>query len=865
MYQAISYDREKKDYWLRDDKQGWKNFKYNPVCYKRVEGQPIGSLPILTGGYAVPVTSFDYKDNSVLEKDIDKELVVLRDLYYKYDDVIPSYQNVIYLDIETEIGGALTAEFIRNATMPVTAIAIIDITTKQKICFILDKADKLSQSQEDDKLIIPVKSERELFLKFLDCWEELDPTICSTWNGDFFDIPYLYYRGQKVIGQDILRLSPLKRITAYSKLSNDKYGKPVDTNFVKIEGVSHLDYMLLFKKYITKQEPSYKLKDIGPKYCKLDKLEYEGNLNQLFEKDIKFFIEYNLRDVEIIEGLEKKLKFIELTILLSHICNIPYEGIYYNTVMNEGAVLKFLKRANIVSPNKPTTYNPGLRDMKESYAGGYILEPTPGIYHWVIDLDFTSLYPSIIKSLNLGIETLVGRIVTVDNYEQDNSLEKLKLRDKSEKITIERLNVKTYTLQTAEISIGGLIELIEEEEYTLAASGAFFRTDQRSVTAKILEGWFEKREHYKKLKKAAGKAEEWENYKLYDLFQHAFKILQNALYGTYAIAGWRFTDGHKICSSAITNSGQRLTKESIVFVNNKLNTELKSAKNYVCVSDTDSLYIVLEELVKHRYGDMSDDNILKAANEIQDESNKYLDGLCEKLYNIPRAKHYFQLKQEVIAKSLITTGKRRYAMHVVNKEGVTFDEIHLTGLELMKSNMNKLFKEFGENLIKNILFGKAKDDIDLDITNFYKTLKTLEPKSLGKPTGVRYISNYIKRKASSGEIFSEIKLGTPSNSKAAIRYNDLLKFKQLDKKHESIIEGDKMFIIDLKPNPYEIETIGIPGYGLPEGIEKFVKDFADIDAIFESMLLNKLKEFYKDLNWDPFPNLNARINRFLRF
>ncbi len=100
-----------------------------------------------------------------------------------------------------------------------------------------------------------------------------------------------------------------------------------------------------------------------------------------------------------------------------------------------------------------------------------------------------------------------------------------------------------------------------------------FKTDEQSVVAKILEGWFDKREHYRGLKKKAGKEEDWANYKLYDLFQHAFKILQNAMYGTYAKNGWRYTDGHLICSAAITNSGQRLTMSTIDFVNDKINNE----------------------------------------------------------------------------------------------------------------------------------------------------------------------------------------------------------------------------------------------------------------------------------------------------
>ena len=566
MYQSIHYDYQTYSYYLRDDKTGWSQFTFQPTYWKRVDEYQEGAQPVLTGGWAIPTKKLDKTDPNILEKDIDKSLMALRELYYKFDDVVPSWHNIIYLDIEIEMGGALTPEYIKSAPMPITSIALRDMTTKQYICFILDKSQEIQETNQDDKLIIPCSSEKELIKKFLDKWEELDPTIVIGWNSAYFDIPYLYHRFKQIVNNDVLRLSPIRKINLR------EFAGALQ---IVIGGINHLDYMLLHKKYIMKEEPSYKLGDVGLRYVDLGKVQYEGNLNTLFKNDINKFIDYNLRDVEIIEKLEEKLKFIELTIMISHICNIPYESVYWNTVMNEGAILKYLKREGIISPNKPTTHNPILKNNIESYAGGYILEPVPGLYFDVIDLDFTSLYPSIIKSLNLGIETLIGRIKVEDNptYEQNHSLEKLKQRDPNEVITVEKLNKTNYTLKAAKIKLGDLIKLIEQNEYTVAASGAMFRTDKKSVVATILEGWFNKREHYRALKKKAGKAEDWANYKLYDLYQHSFKILQNAMYGTYAKNGWRYTDGHLICSAAITNSGQRLTMSTIDFVNDKINNE----------------------------------------------------------------------------------------------------------------------------------------------------------------------------------------------------------------------------------------------------------------------------------------------------
>jgi len=860
MYQSIYYDRKSYTYYLRDDQTGWSQFQYQPTYWRRVDDWREGAQPVLTGGWAVPTKKYDKEDTDLLEKDIDKSLVVLRELYYKQDDVVPEWHNIVYLDIEIEMGGALTPEYIKSAPMPITSIALIDVTTKTKICFIVDKSKEIQEHNQDGKLIIPCGSEKELIKRFLDKWEELDPTIVVGWNSAYFDIPYLYFRFQQVVKDEVSRLSPIGKVD-YRDFNGEHQ--------IIIGGVNHLDYMLLHKKYIMKEESSYKLGDIGLKYVNLGKVEYEGNLNTLFKNDLNKFIDYNLRDVEIIEQLEGKLKFIELTIMISHICNIPYESVYWNTVMNEGAILKHLKREGIISPNKPTTHNPSLKAANETYAGGYLLEPIPGLYFDVIDLDFTSLYPSIIKSLNLGIESLIGRIKVEHNatYEQNHSLEKLKERDPEEEITIEKLDKITYRLKSAKIKIKTLVNLIEKNDYTIAASGAIFDTNEQSVCSTILQGWFDKREHYRALKKKAGKEEDWANYKLYDLFQHAFKILQNAMYGTYAKNGWRYTDGHLICSAAITNSGQRLTQESIIYVNDTINKELGIDKQHICISDTDSMYIVLGDLLKHRYPDLKpkdkNDKILELAHEIQTYSNDYLNELSKRLFNIKPGTHYFQLKQEVICAGVLTTGKRRYAMYVTNKEGVPVEELDMKGLELMKSNMNKLFKKFGENLIKDVLFGKPKEEIDNNIINFYKSLKTLDPRDLGKPTGVKQISSY-HIPARAGEMFSSFRLKAPSNTKAAVRYNDLLKFKKLDKKYESIIEGDKLFIVNLKQNPYHLETIGIPNASVPPEIEEFVKAYIDVEEIFESLLGNKLKNLYIDLNWE-FPSLNPNIKKFFAF
>jgi DNA polymerase elongation subunit (family B) len=908
MYQSVFYNRlpgeDQWYYYLRDDKKGIHKFQYWPTLYKLDDE---GEHTTLFGERCSPISGkVDKKDPTIYEKDIDRELVVLRDLYYQTDDM-PSYHNTIYLDIEIEILGALTPQTIKEANAEITAIALIDTTTKEKICFILDKEGKIEEINQDGKVVVPCPDENTLLRKFLNKWEQMDPTIVVGYNSDFFDIPYLYYRIKKRLGDEVNRLSPVGKVEEIPSQPNSP---------IRIGLVNCLDFMHLLRKYIMKEESSYKLGDIGTKYAKLGKIEYNGNLDTLFREDPIKFIDYNIRDVEIIEALEEKLKFIELTILISHLCHTPYESIYYNTALNEGAILTYLKRKGIIAPNKPTTTNPTIRELelgdpvqhqrgtptiegiiysfednqviiktaagkyiqrnpktvkkKDSYAGGYLLDPIPGLYSDVSDLDFTSLYPSIIKSLNLGIETLMGRIVTKNNYEQYNSLEQLKKLDPEQNIHIQKLNRKTYRLKDANIPVGQLIQLIEKNEWSISASGAFFRTDIKSIACEVLEDWFGKREHYRALKKTAGKQEDWANYKLYDLYQMAFKILQNALYGTYAINSWRFTDGFKICSSAITNSGQRLTKESITYVNQYISDQLDiDPRQFVIASDTDSLYMELTDLLKHRNPDLDYNNreekikrLLSLTSELQTVANNNLNSITKDLFNM-NGKHYFELKQEVIAEKAYWSGKRRYAMYIVNKEGVFIEELEMKGLDIMKSNFPPYFRDFGENLIKNILFSKSKEEIDKDVMDFKNSMQTVDWIKLLKPMGLKKMGEYIERKPMPSELFSKLKLKCPINTKAAIIYNDFLRHKNLTVKYPEFTIGDKMYIAYLKSNPYHIDVIGYNGYNDPPEITELINKYIDRDGLFDSVIRNKLEGVYNDIGWQL--NLNPFRAKFFNF
>jgi hypothetical protein len=221
------------------------------------------------------------------------------------------------------------------------------------------------------------------------------------------------------------------------------------------------------------------------------------------------------------------------------------------------------------------------------------------------------------------------------------------------------------------------------------------------------------------------------------------------------------------------------------------------------------------------------------------------------------------LKQEVIAEKAYWSGKRRYAMYIVYKEGVEIEELDMKGLDIMKSNFPPYFRNFGEELIKNILFSKSKEEIDKDVMDFKNSIQTVDWIKLLKPTGLKKMGEYIERKPMAGELFTKLKLKCPVNTKAALASNDFLRFKGLTQKFPEFTIGDKMYIAILKPNPDQLTVIGLNGYNDAPEILDLVNKYIDRDGLFDSIMRNKLETLYSDIGWELF--LNRHKLKFFNF
>ena len=475
------------------------------------------------------------------------------------------------------MGGALTEEYISNAPKPITSIAWYDKQADWWSIVILDKKGQLKHTKTKNKEIIPLPHEADLLDTFLNKMEEIQPDMLIGYNSDYFDIPYLYYRMCNVLGeQDAKRLSPIG-IVKYKK--NNQYWYKKDM-FVDIAGVESLDYMRLHKKYSWEDEPSWKLDSIGEKYAGINKIEYDGSLDRLFEEDIHKFIQYNFVDVEILVELDKKLQYLALTKNLAHKGKVKYSEVYASSKIHDGAISAYLLSEGIIPPGRPKG------ESKLNYAGGYLFCPKAGLYKYMFDEDLTSLYPSIIMTLNIGRETIIGKIIT------DTLPEKLEaygpyggkpdrnnylgLGDLKEMDPDNEIRVMDPNENIQNTTVGKVIEVIEKNNFAIAANGTFFRTDKQSVLSTILNKWFDERVIYKNRMKHCYQKGDNEGGAKNHLLQYTMKILLNSLYGATALPSFRYGLPKSILSEAITLSGWRIIQESALAANTHMNKVLRN-------------------------------------------------------------------------------------------------------------------------------------------------------------------------------------------------------------------------------------------------------------------------------------------------
>ena len=837
MYHNIFIRRNKNntEVHLWDDKAGYQKFQYKPYAYMK---SPSGTYRSMYGDKLKKVnywTQEDVQDGLMFESDVPVETRVLIDKYSDSDEVSKGHRE-LYFDIEVEVKGGFPD--VNRAENKITAIALYDKTMDKYSCFVLGNVPNTD-------VVESFQSEEELLQRFYQKYLEINPTILSGWNIDGFDIPYLYNRTTRVLGEQFANsLSPIG--TVLWSENKKRY---------KIAGVSCMDYFFLYRKFTYTQQSSYRLDFIGQLEVGIGKIEYEGTLDDLYKSDINKYIEYNLNDVKIVKALDDKLQLIDLARGISHLGHIPYEDVYFSSRFLEGAALVYLKNMEIVAPNKNINGKQLMNRTEDDKAtGAYVMEPKQGRHDWVYDLDLTSMYPSIMMTLNISPEMKIGRL------EGWNAEEYMKGTRKTYSLVIK--NKVKDTFNETELK-----SMLASNNVSIASNGVIYKNEKKGLIPSLLVKWFNERVEYKKLAKKYGNEGNEEKYGYFNRRQHVQKIVLNSLYGSLGLPVFRFYDKDNVEATTIT--GQTLIKFTQKIANSYYNSKLGDKEDYCIYTDTDSVFYPAIPLIQNKYPDVDlndekfmTDKILDTAGEVQDYINKSYDLFAVRFLNV-KGEHRFDIKQEVISRAAFWVTKKRYGQWIINDGGVVCDKLDVKGLDIVRSNFPPLFRDFMTDILKSILKNIDKEQIDDKIIEFKNNIKTADIYDIALPTGVKNLKKFKNTSIKDSGIFTALRKGTPVHVKAAWKYNDLLKHFDLSN-HESIKSSDKIKWVYLKEsNPYRIPQLAFKGYDDPEVIiEDVIKKYIDFEKLFDKALYKKIKTWYEALDWSQPVDKKYTLDRF---
>ena len=786
--------------------------KYKPTLYAPVE-KPT-EWKTLDGDYVTPVNFDSMKEaREWVDNYKNQPEMVFGSTMYPYNFIAESYPNTVEYDIDKILIVTIDIEVECENGFPSPEQAIeplLSITVKnhQSKKFVVWGIGKFNNSR-DDVTYVECESELHLIKEFLIFWEKHQPDVITGWNTEFFDIPYLCNRITNLCGEDeIKRLSPWRSVH-----SREVFQMGRKHQVYEIQGVAHLDYFDLYRKFTYSAQESYRLDHIA--FVELGEKK-DGNPYETFRewytKDYQSFLEYNIMDVELVDKLEDKMKLIELCLTMAYDAKVNYMDVLGSTKYWDILIYNYLIKKKIAIPQKKKSEKP------EKFEGAYVKDPQVGMHKWVMSFDLNSLYPHLIMQYNISTETLYSQ-----KKVPDMSVDKLLDR-----------KVDTSILKGV----------------TLTPNGALFKTNKRGFLPEMMQSMYDDRVKYKKLLLQA--KQEYENTKeprllkdisKYNNIQMAKKISLNSAYGALGNVWFRYYD--LLVAEAITTSGQLSIRWIERAVNQYLNDLLKtSGHDYVIASDTDSIYVCFDSLVSKVFDKGTETK--KIVKFLDDVARQKIEPFIEKSYTslhgyVNSYEQKMEMSREVIADKGIWTAKKRYILNVWDNEGVQYKEAQLKimGIEAVKSSTPAPCREKIKQGLKIIMNGTERE-INTFIQDFRKEFLNLPPEEIAYPRSVNGLSKF----SDTSQLFAK---GAPIHCKGAILYNHLVKKNKLSNKYEYIQEGDKIKFINLKqPNIYQCSSISFMTK-LPKELD--LHKSVDYDVQFEKSFVEPLNFILQKINW----------------
>ena len=890
---AIHSRDEDKIYVVERDTNGKRQYVEHPANYVLYYSDPKGKHRSI---YGDPVGRFTTRKRAEFEKErrilSNKKLfesdvpVVFRCLSEHYLKSEAPKLHTCFFDIEVDFDPVKGFSPTSDPFNPVTAISCyLDWLDQLVTMVIAPKHMSKETAQEivaefDNCLLFD--NEKEMFDVFFQLIEDAD--VLTGWNSEGYDIPYMVNRVTRVMSKNDTRkfclMGQLPKPREY-----ERFGKKEMT--YDLVGRVHLDYLQLYKKYNYESRHSYKLDAIGEMEVGENKTQYEGTLDQLYNKDFKKFIEYNRQDTMLVFKIHKKLKFLELANQLAHENTVLLPTVMGSVAMIEMAIFNEAHERGLVVPDKKRRNEDA--DEVQQAAGAFVATPKRGMHEWVGAVDINSLYPSVIRALNMAGESIVGQVrqTLTDKYMLDKgkllASKKKRYKDGDDDVTgailwenmfgaIEYtsiMNQERGTMLTLDYEDGRSVEMSAAEvwklvfdshkPWMLSANGTIFSYEKEGVVPGLLTRWYsERKEMQAKAKEAYGT----DQYDYYDKRQLVRKILLNSAYGALLNEHCRFYD--KRIGQSVTLSGRQIVRHMMSNINESIMGEYTHEGESIVYGDTDSCYFSAWPAIKNEVAaktmEWSKETCISLYDSIADQANDSFPAFMEKAFHAPRKNGaIIKAGRELIGDRAIFIVKKRYAINIFDKEGKRKDkdgsagDIKAMGLDLKRADTPKYVQEFLLNVLTMVIQqGRPREEVIQVIKAFKLKLAAQESWTKGSPKGVNRLTYYGDLEANSNKGRESM----PGHVRAALNYNYLRRVHS-DQYSQKIVDGMKVVICKLKDNPlgftsiaYPVDELRLPAW--------FCELPFDDNEMEKTLVDEKIDNLLGVLNWDIRSNTDVK-------
>ena len=770
--------------------------------------------------------------------------------------------NVVFFDIEVDFDPQRGYSTTDDPFMPITAITCYLNWTDQLVTFAippkgLSMADAKLQVERFSNVML-FEKEKDMLDAFLTLVDEGD--VISGWNSEGYDMPYVVGRIQKVLSSDDLRRlcfwgeKPKKR-------TFEKYGR--EQISYDLVGRVHLDLLELYRKYTYEERHSYRLDAIGEWELDEKKTVYEGSLDQLYNNDFGMFIEYNRQDCNLLAKLEKKLKFIELANEIAHQNTVLLDTTMGAVAVTEQAIINEAHRRGMIVPGRIK------RDDSapiETAAGAYVAYPKKGIHDWIGSVDINSLYPSVIRALNMGPETIVGQIRPVITSAEINrakhqgksfatawegqfgcwEYQAVMKQDKGTELIIDWEDGTSVRMSAAQLH-----DLVFDgnRQWMISANGTIFTYEFEGVIPGLLKRWYAERKDMQTKMSECGENEIEKEF--WDKRQLVKKINLNSLYGAILNPGCRFFDMR--IGQSVTLTGRCITQHMAAKANEIIAGKYDHVGDSVIYGDTDSVYFsaytTLKKDIDAGQIPWQKENIIELYDRIAEEINSTFSSFMTKSFHCPKTRgDVIRAGRELVASKGLFITKKRYALLYFDKENERVDtagkegKVKAMGLDLKRSDTPVFVQDFLSEILYLVLVGKTEKEVLDKIKQFRAEFKSRPGWEKGSPKRANNVTQYHEEEKKKG------KANMPGHVRASINWNRCREMYG-DKYSMSILDGAKVIVCKLRNNPLGYTSIAYPvdEQRLPEWFKELP---FDSDGMEESVLDGKIENLIGVLEWD---------------